>query len=184
MNTETHLQQSLELRTALGAPLNSGENTDIRSHSGIILEELQEAADGLIDSIVTIAGFYNDKNDPETSKPLLNQIENLRKAIVVAGFSEEYIANEVQRANLSKRCETLDIAERTQLKYLGDGVDTIIKKMPDGQYMVYSSKDQVSHSGKVFMKNKFLKSVEWSDPDYTNPEEWIENEEFLSVLEY
>ena len=59
MNTQTHLQQSLELRTALGAPLDSGKDTDIRSHSGIILEELQEAADGLIDSIVTISGLYH-----------------------------------------------------------------------------------------------------------------------------
>ena len=63
-------------------------------------------------------------------------------------------------------------------------METYIKEMADGQFMVYSSKNQVNHSGKFFSKNKFLKSVEWSEPDYTNPEEWFDNKEFLSVLEY
>lgn len=182
MKTQDHLDQNLEFRQATGLPINSGDDINLKTHSQVILEEFEEAADGLQDCIVTMSGYYHDTSNQDVRKVILDKIAAIQKVMAEIGLNEPAIANKVQEANLSKVCSTMDLAKQTKKHYHELGVQTYIKDMPDGSFAVFSAEPQTSKDGKFYPAHKLVKSVIWKEPDYSNPREWIEDEELLNIL--
>lgn len=82
----------------------------------------------------------------------------LSGAILEFGLGEKFksLFEEVQRSNMSKACESLEIAEATAKKYKAkDGTESTIEKKGD-VYIVYRKGD-----------HKVLKSVNYSPADLT-----------------
>lgn len=109
---------------------------------GLIQEELNELKESIRNNdLVEIADALGD----------LQYV--LSGAILEFGFGEcfEEIFNEIHRSNMSKACDTVDIAEKT-IKFYNekDGTESYYEKIRD-KYVVYRKKDK-----------KVLKSVNYS----------------------
>ena len=109
---------------------------------GLIQEELNELKESIRNNdLVEIADALGD----------LQYV--LSGAILEFGFGEcfEEIFNEIHRSNMSKACDTVDIAEKTIKFYKEkDGTESYYEKIRD-KYVVYRKKDK-----------KVLKSVNYS----------------------
>lgn len=73
---------------------------------------------------------------------------------------------EVNRANMSKICNNQAEVVATTGYYASIGVDSTAFATEDGiGYLVKSNKDQTDKDGSFFPSGKFLKNVNWSEPD-------------------
>ncbi len=79
----------------------------------------------------------------------------LSGAIIEFGLKDQFetLFNEVQRSNMSKACNSMDIAEKTVAHYKAQGTASEIRES-NGKFNVYRKPD-----------NKVLKSVEYSPAD-------------------
>ena len=97
-----------------------------------------------------------DKNIVEVADALADIQYVLSGAILEFGLGEKFksLFDEVQRSNMSKACESMEIAEATAQKYKEkDGTESYIEQKGDA-FIVYRKGD-----------NKVLKSVNYSPAD-------------------
>tara|TARA_R100001594_G_scaffold53735_1_gene87288 strand:+ start:21272 stop:21775 length:504 start_codon:yes stop_codon:yes gene_type:complete len=93
--------------------------------------------------------------------------------ILVVTYGMGYVMNidcdkalqEVNRANMSKICNTEAEVNGTVLKYNELGLECSVVKVGDSLWAVKSAKDQSDSKGNFFPKGKFLKNINWQEPD-------------------
>lgn len=86
----------------------------------------------------------------------------------IMDINADKAVQEVNRANMTKVCITKDQVKRTVDKYNKEGVECSVLKSStdDGDvWLVKSSKDQEDSKGKFYPKGKFLKNVDWEEPN-------------------
>lgn len=81
------------------------------------------------------------------------------------GLNSEVHFDETMKANFSKLCKTEEEAVETKQFYVNQGVMCRIEKVDD-MFVVVSSLEQVSDSGKFFSANKVLKNIRWNSPNH------------------
>ena len=72
---------------------------------------------------------------------------------------------EVNRANMSKLCGSQDEVVATTGHYSKLGVESETHLVGDSLWAIKSTKDQTDVEGNFFPEGKFLKNVNWSEPD-------------------
>lgn len=111
---------------------------------------LQEELDELKDALAA-------KDIVEAADALADIQYVLSGAIIELGLASRFadLFNEVQRSNMSKACETLEVAKATQLYYKNEKETESFLEEKDGKWLVYRTSDK-----------KVLKSVEYSPADF------------------
>lgn len=72
---------------------------------------------------------------------------------------------EVNRANMSKLCSSQQEVVATTGYYNSIGVECSVQLVDENLWVVKSTKDQKDMNDKFYPKGKFLKNVNWSEPD-------------------
>ena len=110
----------------------------------LIQEELNELQQAIIDNDIV-----------EVADALCDIQYVLAGAILEFGLGDKFsdLFNEVQRSNMSKACETQEVADQTVAHYANRNTDAYIKTSA-GEYLVYRKSD-----------NKTLKSINYSPAD-------------------
>lgn len=72
---------------------------------------------------------------------------------------------EVNRANMSKLCKSQGEVVATTGYYNSIGVECSVQLVGESLWVVKSTKDQKDMNDKFYPKGKFLKNVNWSEPD-------------------
>ena len=179
---EDFINKVKTFRGVTGLSLNS-ENPNMDTHRQVIMEEVEEAADALADTIVTCLGLYLDTQDSCKKTEMIYMAQNSIRAAALLGFDINKVMDKVQAANMSKVCPSMDVAKQTKKYYHSIGVEAYIRDMPNGSFAVFSSEDQKGSNGKNFPAHKLLKSIEWFEPDYSDAKEWVIDHQFLDALE-
>jgi len=174
MSINSILNQVKQFREATGLPVDSGKKCDMDTHRAVIKEELIEAADGMTDTIVTLAGAYWDADD-STSIASLILIEGVIESMKNIGLDPDECMAIVHEANMSKLCRYFDI-DPTFEKYKSIGVESYLNQVNDKDFALYSSQDQRDNEGKFYPKHKLLKAHNWHEPDWSNMREWASEE--------
>lgn len=122
----------------------------------------------LIDTLVS--GIQN-KTDYHTVLADTQRIDTYLFALCeFYGINIKLSIDRITQSNMSKLCKDQDEAEATLKFYRDKGVDVYAKDSPllqeDGSpyIVVYSSKEQTV-GGKVYRAHKFLKCVNWFEPE-------------------
>lgn len=166
------IEQVKQFRTAVGLPIGSGQNCRIETHRAVIKEELIEAADGMTDTLVTLAGLALD-GDEKQSLAAKRQMFYIYDAMIATGFNPEACMNIVHEANMSKLCREQDV-KPTQQKYGMAKVDSYVREVSEGVFAVYSEKCQTCHHGKFYPAHKLLKAYNWHEPDWSDMRKWAD----------
>lgn len=167
-----------EFRMATGLTIDSNKQ-DEALHAKIILEELQETADGLGDSIVTLLGKQMDGEE-------FGYCQDKAKDVIIAaeciGFDIETIMDKIHNANMSKLCKDQTEADETKAKYDQLKVPSYQLSVSGNMIAIYSADNTTGLDGKFYPKGKLLKCVNWHEPDYSDPREWINDDRILSIV--
>jgi len=125
----------------------------------------------LIDNLMTDIKNHSDE------KVILKHVEELDVYLMsLCGFYKtdvDLLIQKVTDSNMSKLCLDQVDTEATLNFYRDKGVDVYSKESPLFQengspyYVVYSSKEQ-EVQGKVYRAHKFLKCVNWFEPDLSD----------------
>ena len=81
------------------------------------------------------------------------------------------VITEIVKSNFTKLCKTKQQLDDTVKYYTDLGVETYVREsmlpQDDGsvQYVVYSSKEQEDVNKKMYRADKFLKCIDWKEPD-------------------
>jgi hypothetical protein len=169
--TEEYIKMVYDFRDAVGLPIASGIDCDMDTHKAVTIEELVEAADGMTDSIVTLAGIALDAQPYEASLAI-NAIDNIVCAMETAGFIPTACMNIVQEANMSKLCKP-DEVNPTIEKYKVLGVKCSKSEVSDGLYAVYCDENITGIDCKFYPAKKLLKCINWHEPDWCILNEWM-----------
>lgn len=90
------------------------------------------------------------------------------------GYDLDLLIDRVTESNMSKLCRNQEELEATLKFYTDKGVDVYSKESPLMQesgkpyLVVYSAKEQTDGEGKVYRADKFLKNVNWFEPDISD----------------
>lgn len=143
LNGVSRFHQTFDLPVLESPIIPSAERCKLRIN--LLREELEELEDAIKDNDLV-----------EVADALCDIQYVLSGAILEFGLGERFaeLFAEVQRSNMSKVCETREVAEAT-LEYYKKEKDTdgyIVER--DGEYLVYRKSD-----------NKVLKSINYSPAD-------------------
>jgi NTP pyrophosphatase (non-canonical NTP hydrolase) len=105
-----------------------------------------------------------------------NEMKDAVIDILVTVLGIGYIMNidcdeglkEVNRANFSKLCKTQEQVQQTVEYYNKLGIETSVSHNTlddEDVFLIKSSCEQRDKDGKVYPKGKFLKNVDWIEPD-------------------
>ena len=95
----------------------------------------------------------------------------LNSYCVASNIDLNAVIEEVVKSNFTKLCKTQQQLDDTVKFYSDLGVETYVREsmipQEDGtiQYIVFSSKEQEDVNKKMYRANKFLKCIDWKEPD-------------------
>lgn len=134
-------------------------------------EENKDSHDMIKHSIDNVILSIKGKRDIDFVEIEMNNLMNLLYSFCKSrNIDIEEVINRVTKSNMSKLCKTKEQLDNTVKFYRDLGVDIYIKESPvnqdDGsyQYIVYSACEQTV-KGKVYRANKFLKCIDWFEPN-------------------
>jgi len=157
MRLDKHLKTVYEFRKATGLPTCSLHDCEYETHRQVTLEEIIEAADGVTDSIVTLAGIALDA-EPRRSSMATSVIERIDNAMTHIGFKPDACMKIVHDANMSKLCKP-DEVEKTIDYYNSIGVSCDTEVMNGELVAVYCKEDTTDKHGKFYPAKKLLKCI-------------------------
>lgn len=172
--TDEYLQQVADFRDAVGLPLNSLGECDYKTHQHVTLEELIEAADGLTDSIVTLAGIALDAPVKQSSAAAA-VIDRIDAAMTHIGFKSTACMDIVHDANMSKLCKPEEVKPTIE-HYSMLGVESEPRMTDSGLIAVYCAKTVTAKDGKFYPAKKLLKCINWHEPDWSDLDQWMESD--------
>lgn len=142
------------------------QSYDEKSVYSLIYDDIKTLIDNLIASITNEEGI----------NAIIAQTEKLDSYLLtvasIFGVDMTGAIQEITNSNMSKLCKDENECNDTLKFYTDKGVDVYSKESPLIQesgkpfLVVYSSSDQ-EVQGKVYRAHKFLKCVNWSEPDLT-----------------
>lgn len=147
---------------------------ELKNYSNTVLyikiyEEIKSMIDELIASI--------EHKDVELIDLFMHRLNSKITALCISkakpGYDLDLLIDRVTDSNMSKLCRNDEELEATLKFYRDKGVEVYSKESPLAQesgkpyLVVYSSKEQTV-DGKVYRADKFLKNVNWFEPDITD----------------
>lgn len=145
------------------------ENYNYSSQYEKIYKELKSEIDDLIATI--------ENKDIEFINAFMHRLNSKISALCLSvakpGYDLDLLIDRVTQSNMSKLCINDDELEATLKFYRDKGVEVYSKESPLVQesgkpyLVVYSSKEQTV-DGKVYRADKFLKNVNWFEPDISD----------------
>lgn len=174
MNINRMMEQVEEFRRATALPVYTGAECDIDTHRAVIREELEEAVDGLTDSIVTLAGLALD--GPEgADKAASDAVARIVLAMQHIGFRPNECMDIVHAANMSKLCSD-DEVDPTIQYYAELGVECTKDEVSQGEWAIKCAETVIGFDGKEYKSKKLLKCINWHEPDWSNMSHWAESD--------
>ncbi len=140
------------------------EDNSFYSH---VIEDIKQLIDDIINAI------HNKSNHTLIMKYVEELDSYLMTISDLYSVNIDKLIQKVTESNFSKLCKNQTELEATLKSYRDQGVDVYSGEsplsQPDGTpyYVVYSSKDQTVN-GKVYREDKFLKNVNWFEPDISD----------------
>lgn len=130
------------------------EMDKLKSQLALIYEEAQELEDGILES------------DWEAMKDAVADL-------LVVTYGMAYVMNidadkalqRVNEANMSKLCTSQDEVVATTGFYAQLGVEISVQTVGKSLFAIKSTRDQEGEDGKFYPQGKFLKNVNWKEPD-------------------
>lgn len=120
---------------------------------------------------------FNELKDAIKSKDIIEVRDAVADILVTTyglahcgGFNADEDMDEVNESNLSKFCGVSTEASATERKYKDLGVEVTFRHR-DIWIAVVSAKDQTGTDGKFYPAGKLLKSINFVEPEFTDPEE-------------
>ncbi len=148
MHSPDSLSQVAEFHHTFKHPVLPSPEIPSKNRCDLRVNLIQEELDELREAI--------ENNDIVEIADALCDIQYvLSGAILEFGLGEKFkdLFEEVQRSNMSKACESVEIAELTKTHYEKKGVPCYYKEI-DGKFLVFRTED-----------NKTLKSIAYSPAD-------------------
>ena len=133
-------------------------------------EDKTEQLDALGDMLFVAWGITHHLNLPEpmaaSQMSILYVLDKMQLANPFA--TSQAVFEEVVRSNFSKFCKNLAEAEATVKHYAEQlGVNVVYDQINDF-FVIRSNQDQTGNDGKQYRKDKILKSVHFSEPDFSH----------------
>lgn len=147
---------------------------EIKVYSPTVLQEkIYEDIKSIIDELIASI----EHKDIELIDTFIHTLNSKITALFLVnakpGYDLDLLINRVTESNMSKLCRNQEELEATLKFYQDKGVEVYSKESPLMQesgkpyLVVYSSKEQTVE-GKIYRADKFLKNVNWFEPDITD----------------
>lgn len=156
--------QEQEVNLKLKDILINYENEGDKSFYEQVLEDTKELIDGILEAI-------NDKKNHSLIITRVKELDiYLHTLCDLYNIDMTKLIDKVTLSNMSKLCKNEQEVKDTIEFYTSKGVEVysgispLIQEDLTNFYVVYSSKDQTVQ-GKVYRADKFLKCVNWHEPD-------------------
>lgn len=140
----------------------------------VFYEKIYEEIKSMIDELIAAI----EHKDVELIDLFMHRLNSKITALCLSeakpGYDLDLLIDRVTESNMSKLCRNDEELEATLKFYRDKGVEVYSKESPLVQesgkpyLVVYSAKEQTDADGKVYRADKFLKNINWFEPDITD----------------